>query len=244
MSERFIRKLQAYTILTDADHALVRSKLGRESNIAPLRTDIITQGQQPTDVKLISDGFACRYKLSRDGRRQIVGYLVPGDICDLHALSLSAMDHSISALTQVTFVRISHADMKSFFESPRLAHALSMVALTSEAIAREWIANYGRHRSEARIVHFLCEWFFRLKAVGLVIGNSCPFPITQAELGETVGLSTVHVNRAMMMLARSNIAAVRRKSLSIPDLSAAMDICDFDSTYLHIVNDERMQRFA
>lgn len=244
MPERFLRKLQGYADLSDADRTLVRSRLGCGGGTAAARTDIVTQGQQPKDVKLITDGFAYRYKISRDGRRQIVGYLVPGDICDLHALSLPAMDHSIAALTPVMFARISHTDIKDFLESPRLCHALLMVALTSEATAREWIANYGRHRSEARIGHFLCEWYFRLETVGLVSGDTCPFPLTQAEIGDTVGLSTVHVNRAMMLLARTNLVTVRRKRLCVPDLDALMEMCDFDSTYLHIRSCEQNRKSA
>jgi hypothetical protein len=84
------------------------------------------------------------------------------------------------------------------------------------------------------VAHLFCELFLRLRAVGRTSGNSCELPVTQAELADTLGLSTVHVNRTLQDLRAENLIILRGKVLTIPDLDALQRAAMFNPNYLHL----------
>jgi predicted PurR-regulated permease PerM/CRP-like cAMP-binding protein len=158
------------------------------------RTDIIREGDRPDDVRLVLEGFACRYKILPDGKRHIMAYLVPGDLCDMHVFILKEMDHSIGTLSACRVVEIPRPRILEMLERPAIAQALWWAALVDEAALREWLVNIGRRPAEQRVGHLLCELLMRLQMVGLTNGNSYELPIIQSDVAETLGLSVVHVN--------------------------------------------------
>ena len=146
MTDIFVRKLETFSPLSEDDRRFIAS-VTRRFDLVSAETDIIREGDEPTDVRLIETGLAFRYKLLHRGQRQIVGFLFPGDICDLHAALLDSMDHSIAALSASRVVRISRSDIAALLERPAIARALLMVTLVNESIARDWLANVGGRRS-------------------------------------------------------------------------------------------------
>lgn len=193
-----VRKLGNFTDLSDEDVRLL-NYVARDAKYVGARQDLIREGEVPEEVHLILGGIACRYKLLPDGRRQIMAYLVAGDFCDVHVFILRAMDHSIATLSGCEVVAIPRPLMLEMVERPAISRALWWATLVDEATLREWVVNVGRRPSDERIAHLLCELLVRLRTVGLADG-SYAFPITQEELGDTVGLSTVHVNRTLQSL--------------------------------------------
>ncbi len=114
-----IRKLENFTPLGEEDrNALLHA--ASNTRVIPARTDLIREGDAPDDVFLIVEGFACRYKITGEGERQIMAYLVPGDFCDLHVLILEAMDHSIGTLSECRIVTIPSVTILSLLERPPL----------------------------------------------------------------------------------------------------------------------------
>ena len=204
------------------------------------KEDIIHEGDEPRHVNLILEGWACRYKYLEDGRRQIMALLLPGDICDLRMFILTQMDHSIGAVSQVTLAEIP-ADMLLDLtdNSPHLGRALWWTSLVEEAISREWIVNNSRRDATERMAHLLCEIFVRLRSIGLTNGQSCEIPATQAEFGDTVGLSTVHVNRTLQELRAANLVVLKGKVLTIPDLDSLKAVAQFNANYLHLDGEDR-----
>ena len=185
-------------------------------------------------MNLILDGFAYRYKALANGDRQIVAYLLPGDFCDLHVFLLGEMDHSIAALTEVQLVKLSRPSVLRLLDRPAVSRAMLMASLVDEATLREWLVNIGQRSAEHRVAHFLCEWHRRLKAVGLTSEGSCELPLTQTEIGNTMGLSTVHVNRTMQALRDQGLILIGRRRLVIPDMERLCQHCGFRSNYLHL----------
>ena len=112
--------------------------------------------------------------------------------------------------------------------------------LVNNSISRTWLANMGRRSPETRIAHLSCEMLLRLRAVGLADDNKFYFPITQADLGDTMGLSTVHVNRTLQMLKEKKLVATKRGFFEIVDFKRLRDFCDFDSSYLHIARSREL----
>ncbi len=99
---------------------------------------------------------------------------------------------------------------------------------------RAWVVNLGQRSAYERTAHLLCELFFRLRAVGLTNGNSCTLPITQGELGDTLGLTIVHTNRMLQDLRRDGLVELKGKHLTILDLSALQKVALFHPNYLHL----------
>ncbi len=227
------RKLESFCPFDQQDRDLLASVVAESWEIGPDQ-DIIQEGETPEDVHLITSGFACRYKLLADGSRQIFAFLVPGDFCDLHVFILNQMDHSIGTLSRCTVVNIPRDRVIRLTEHPAIARALWWVTLVDEGTLREWLVNMGRRQAPERLGHFLCEILTRLNVVGLVTDNAFDFPVTQSELGDTMGLSAVHINRALQTLRSQNLIAFSRGRLTGLDLERLLAFSGFESNYLHL----------
>jgi CRP-like cAMP-binding protein len=182
----------------------------------------------------VVEGFACRYKLLPDGRRQIVSYLLPGDLCDARMFLLDRVDHSVATLSRATVVVWSrHTILDLIEKNPGLARAFWWSTFVEESIGREWLVNLGQRTALERLSHLICEMFFRLDSVGKTRGHSFELPITQADLADTLGLSVVHVNRTLQELRRDRLVTLSGKVLTILNLKMLQTIAMFDPDYLN-----------
>jgi CRP-like cAMP-binding protein len=234
MTNPLLRKLMNFTHLSDEECSAVNECCNDVREFAA-REDVISQGNRTGGVKLLLEGFACRYKVLEDGRRQIVAYFVPGDLCDLRVFILKRMDHSIGAVTASKVATISPENVLMLTNNyPNLTRALWWSTLVEEAVAREWIVNVGQRNALERMAHLFCELLYRFRAVGLNQGNSCTLPLTQVELAETLGLSSVHVNRTLQELRRQKLITLEGGTLTIQDLEALKEVSFFNPDYLHL----------
>ena len=108
--------------------------------------------------------------------------------------------------------------------------------LIDAAIFREWITNVGTREAPGRIAHLLCEIFLTLQAVGLTKGNSFDFPITQSEIADATGLSTVHVNRSVQKLRAEGLIVLEKGRCTITDWEGLNETAMFDPAYLNLKN--------
>jgi CRP-like cAMP-binding protein len=233
-TEHLVRKLERFCSLSDDEKRLLEISMGGERHFAP-REDLIHERKQTEGVFVIVEGFACRYKILPDGRRQIVGILLPGDMCDLRVFLLKHMDHSICALSPVATTLISaDSAVELLDQSARLTRALWWTTAVEDSITREWVVNVGYRSALERVAHLLCEVFWRLEAVGLTRNNQCQLPLTQIELGDTLALSSVHVNRTLMYMRRANLVRLHRGQLELLDRAGLEAAAGFDPNYLHL----------
>jgi len=150
------------------------------------------------------------------------------------------MDHSIAAITPVRFAEITRDQMEALSsEYPRVTQAFWWHELVNASIQREWLLNIGQRSSYARIGHLLVEMFFRLRAVGMTDGDSAPFPLTQMDIADAVGLTAVHLNRTLQELRREGLIEIEQKRLRIPDLRRLMEAAEFNPNYLHLDREGR-----
>lgn len=199
------------------------------------RRDLIREGERPRGILIILDGWACAYKQLPDGRRQITSFLVPGDLGEPKAHLLNEMDHSIGAITPARYAEIDAGDFARLVaDSPGLARALWRHELTLSSINREWVLNVGQRSAYERLAHLLCELFAKMEAAGLARGDSCDFPLTQADLGDATGLTAVHVNRTLQALRADGLIELRGRRLAIRDLAALRRVAHFNPNYLHL----------
>jgi CRP-like cAMP-binding protein len=227
--------LEAFAEFSPRDRSLIDRLVERNVRELGPRRDLVREGERPRAVCLLLDGWACRYKQFADGRRQIVGFHIPGDLCDPNLAIVSAMDHSIAAVTRLRYAEIGLAEFEAMVEhSPALARALRWSELVNAAVAREWVANVGQRSAYERIAHLFCEMFLRLRSAGLADGDSCAFPLTQTDLASATGLTAVHVNRTLQEMRRDGLLEFSFRRLVVPDLEALKRIGTFNATYLHL----------
>jgi CRP-like cAMP-binding protein len=235
-----IRKLESIAPLApDEKAALLRLPLRLKAVAA--RQDVIHEGDTPSECCLVVEGFACRYNTTAEGKRQILSFHISGDIPDLQSLHIDVMDHSLGTLVPSRLAFIQHADLRSLVRShPRLADLLWRDTLIDAAVFRQWMVGLGRRSAHGRIAHLLCELLVRLRAVELVQDYSFDLPVTQAELGDALGISNVHVNRVLQDLRGENLITWRGNALTVLDWEGLKQAGEFDPAYLHLVKREAL----
>ena len=234
MTNPLIMKLAHGAALTDEDRALISQHTSGGRQVGP-RQDLIHEGDRPENVHLVMEGLACRYKLLPDGSRQIMALLVPGDFCDLHIAILGEMDHNIATLSACRIVDVPQASIEAVTElSPRITRALWWATLVDEGILRAWLVNMGRRSADQQMAHLFCELLVRLEAAGLSTDGSFDLPITQEELGDTLGLSSVHVNRTLQHLRSERLIAFKLGRVVVLNRERLYATADFNPNYLHL----------
>jgi CRP-like cAMP-binding protein len=235
----FLAKMASAAPLTSADLAEL-DRATQRIHYVQAKEDLIRQGDVPGDVHLVLDGFACRYKVLSNGRRAIMAYLIPGDFCDLHVAILGQMDHSIGALSRCQVAELPREEILRLTENPRIARALWFATLVDEATLREWLVSMGQRSADRQMAHLFCELHLRLKLVGLGDRRGYELPLTQEELADTLGLSTVHVNRVLQKLRRDGLIGFANGRLKLMDLDRLMAFAEFDAAYLHMAGSARL----
>jgi CRP-like cAMP-binding protein len=228
------RKLNSFVDLSDED---IRGldRMGANARSYKAGEVLIEAGDRPEHVFLLLEGWACRYKVTPEGDRQIMAYLIPGDLCDIHIFILKTMDHGISLLSDAKVAAIPAQKMLALLrERPAVAQALLWATLVDEAVLREWVVNLGQRDALERIAHLFCEMWLRMEQVGLVDGPAFSLPLTQTELAETLGLTAVHVNRVIQKMREDGLISLYRKHLTILDAERLKAIAGFDPNYLHL----------
>lgn len=234
MPTAFVRKLEHGAHLSPADREAIERSVIETRQVAA-HEDLVREGDRPDHVHVVLDGFACRYKLLPDGGRQIMAWMVPGDFCDLPGAILGLMDHNIATLSASRIAFIPRATVMALIEvSPALTRALWWVTLVDEAVLREWLVNMGRRPADRQIAHLFCELLVRLQAVGLASENTLHLPLTQLEMADTLGLTSVHVNRVVQQLRDQGLISWRGKTLTLHDVPALKTFASFDPNYLHL----------
>lgn len=201
----------------------------------PARKIVSRRGDRMRHSTLLVEGFMCRYMDARDGYRQLLSYQIPGDFVDLHGYPTRYIDHDIATITQARLALVPHDRIDTIMaQRPHLARQLWFSTLLDAALHREWIFRIGRLDAIGRIAHFLCESYCRMAAVGRAMDGAFDLPLTQQDLGEAVGLTSVHVNRVLRRLREDGLATVTRGKAQILDLERLARLGEFEADYLYL----------
>ncbi|MHC2021376.1 helix-turn-helix domain-containing protein [Methylobacterium sp. CM6247] len=229
----FIRKLESLAPLSDADRTMLERISGKPCSV-PAHTDLVREGDKPDGVFLVMEGFVCRQKHQSNGLSQIMAYLLPGDFCDLDVALLDEMDHTLTTVSSCQIVHLTPETIAELMHYPGIARALRMTTLVDEATLREWLVNIGCRSALSRMAHLFCELLTRMKAVGHAVEDSCILPLTQAALGNTTGITTVHVNRTLQAMREQGLITFKKGRLTVLDLPRLKKIATFRPNYLHL----------
>jgi len=220
---------------TRLTHEDLLAEAGRNVRIvtAPKNKDILVVGRHYGSVYVNHDGWLLRYKILHGGSRQIIDFILPGQIFGLQACLFKNALYSVATITESSLSEIPFEMIDDVFErSPRLARALFWSAGSESAIIGEHLIDAARRSAYERISHLLLELFVRLNGAGLTDGMSFELPLTQELIGDAVGLTTVHVNRTMRSLREDKLIAIEGKRVTILDFESLSLVCDFENSYL------------
>lgn len=234
MVEHLIEKLERRDTVTPEERTALAEVLSPPKRV-PAGFDVVRERQRTDHSLLLLSGFCARYSTVADGGRQITEINVAGDFVDLHSFVMKQMDHGVVTLTDCLFAPAPHARLRKLTEDhAHLARLLWLDTVVDAAIHRQWIACMGRRTAIAHLAHLLCELYKRLELVSEARDLVMDLPLTQAVLGDALGLSTVHVNRLVSELRSQGLLSWSQGRVEILDWDRLAAVAEFDPTYLRL----------
>ncbi len=196
---------------------------------------MLRDGAKPSECGLITDGFCIRSKMIADGKRQILSIHIPGDLPNLQNLHFPAIDHDLIALSDCTVAFVGYKALNDLIrERPSVGVMFWRDTLVDAAISREWIVNIGLRAADSRLAHLIVELRERLRLVGRAIGETFAIPLTQEQLGEAMGVTSVHTNRILRELRIQGVLELQRGTVRILNENKLQQLAQFDGRYLHL----------
>ena len=234
-----VHKLRVRDEVTDAEADILRNAVARVEDV-PVGRTLVVPGEKLDQSMLIVSGCVARYKDLSNGQRQITDIHVAGDFTDLHGFLLKRLEHHVGTLAPTRIAFVPHERLTRISEEqPHLLRMLWLSTLIDSAIQRERMLSVGRRSAVARIAHLMCELYTRLSLVNEVDGLSFALPITQIDIADVTGLTSVHVNRMLRELRDRGLVTFRNALVEIHDLAGLERLADFDRSYLFLESEPR-----
>lgn len=199
--------------------AITAAKAGQR--LCSAGATILAEDQATTRVYVLLAGWAFRFKTLGDGRRQILNFLLPGDLLGLQGELLANLPHGVEALTGVNLCAFSTDAVPGFFrDHPDIALDITWLAAHEERLVDDAVLTVGRRTATERVAALLVHLFKRAASAGLVEEGSIRFPLTQLHIADALGLSVVHTNRVLQRLRKGGFIRLEGQRLAIGDLRA------------------------
>ena len=232
-AEAMLRKLHRLTALDDADRAALQALPFRPQSLRPNHY-LVREGNEITECCILVRGYAMRHKIGGDGGRQIVSFQVAGDMLDLQHIQFSQADHNIETVTEAEVGWVPASRLRQLAqERPKIGEALWRDTLIDASVFREWVRNVGRRDARSRIAHMLCEFATRCEAAGLGRRDRLEMPMTQEQIGDATGLTSVHVNRMLQTMRSEGLVSQQGRVIEVRDWDRLQKVADFNPAYLH-----------
>lgn len=180
---------------------------------------ILMQGAQSPQFYTVLRGQGLRHKTLEDGRRQVISFVMPGDLVGLQAVVMGEMQHSVEASVETTLCVFDRAGLWDLFSNqPKRSYSLTWLSAVEENFLGETLATLGQRDASQRIAWALVRLHERLMALGMGQNGRVPLPWRQQDLADAVGLSLVHTNKTLARLRDSGLAEWTGGQLSLPGL--------------------------
>lgn len=174
-------------------------------------------GESCDCIYRVEEGWACRYCVLNDGRRQIAALYLPGDYCEPQWLLSAHAELAVMALTGMRTTKLSLSEI----HGRRGENVKKMLGATVQLIERQtqWIISLGRKTAVERISELLGDLRQRLRADSEPVA----IPLTQRDIADVVGLTPVHVNRVLQDLRRQGVVRQLGRTLLVAPKAAEID---------------------
>ncbi|MCB1503375.1 MAG: Crp/Fnr family transcriptional regulator [Hyphomicrobiaceae bacterium] len=208
---RFLNKFKTGELVTEAGAA------------------ILLEGSNSPHLYTVLSGWAFRYKTLPDGRRQILNFALPGDFLGLQSSLFSEMQHSVESLTQMVLCVFPRERLWELYsEYPALAFDLTWLVAQSERVLDESLLSVGRRSALERIAFILLYLHNRAYVLGLTQGKRMKAPFTQQHIADALGLSLVHTNKTLKVLADRKCIRWKDGVLELLDDAKLMEIAGYN----------------
>lgn len=187
---------------------------------------IIVEGERHPQLYTALGGWGFRYKILEDGRRQILNYILPGDLIGLQGNLMSEMLHSVEALTRMTLCIFERERLTTLFRNhPSLAYDLTWIASREESMLDEHLLSIGRRTALERAAYLLAFLNHRAKVTGVFTADGPKvLPLTQQHVADTLGLSLVHTNKTLKRLSEMGLVRWLDRGCEVLDMRGLLDI--------------------
>jgi CRP-like cAMP-binding protein len=233
--QRFLGRLTSRSVLSEEERQAILNLPSHAQQVRANR-DFVSLGETVDHSCLVMAGLVGRFGQNLDGKRQITAIHIPGDMADLHSVVEPSPTSALQALSVSTILCIPHSALReAASQYPAIAEAFWRDCVIDAGILSQWIVNVGRRDAKQRIAHLICEIATRM--VGPPADDAIAFdlPITQMQLADATGLTSVHVNRTLQMLrSRGIIEWSRANIVRVPQWDALAGIGEFDAGYLQL----------
>lgn len=228
----FLDRLTSHSRLNEAEMDSILGLSQRSFNVGA-NEELVALGESVEQITVVIDGMLARFGVSDEGDRQFTALAVHGDAPDLTTVVLRGDTVPLMTLTQSTIVRVPHSALRAIAARyPAVAEAFWRHCSIDASITASWVINVGRRPTRARICHLLCELAVRLKINNKGRQVRLPFPLTQTQLADAVGVTTIHVNRILGMLRDDGVVHISGRMARIPDWEMLVKEGQFDRSYL------------
>lgn len=186
--------------------------------VAEAGSTILSEGAHSAQLFTLLSGWAFRYKSLEDGRRQILNYLLPGDLVGLQGSVIGTMEHSVEALSSVVLCVFQRDTLDELFSHhPGLAFDITWLASREERMLDENLLSLGRRSALERAAYLIAFLYQRAAKVGLISSRNPIVPITQQHVADTLGLSIVHTNKTLKRLSEKRLIRWHDRSCEVLD---------------------------
>lgn len=191
---------------------------------------VLAEGTRNPHLFTVLKGWGFRYKLLSDGRRQIVNYVMPGDLIGLQGSLLDEMQHSVEALSAMVLCVFERGELLDLFrDHADLAYDVTWLASREESMLDENLLSVGRRSAIERVAYLLAFIADRAQEVGLTNG-ALEIPITQQHVADTLGLSLVHTNKTIRKLINRQLIRWRDGGCELLDHDALCELASWERT--------------
>ena len=189
---------------------------------------IVEEAERSTHLYTLYAGWAFRYKTLSDRRRQILHFLLPGDLMGLQDEFAEGRTHGVEAATDVRLCAFPRDRLWSFFhEQPKMGYAITWLAAREEKMLDDILVSNGRRNAAERVAMLLLHLFRRAEHIGLTDGRRLAFPFNQQHIADALGLSLVHTNKTLRKLQRQGLHRLEGGVLEILDPHALAELGDY-----------------
>jgi len=230
----FLRRLQLHSDFNDEERSAILALPGVAREVDGNR-EVVRPGDATIKSCLVAKGLLARFDRMRDGSKANTALHIPGDMCDLQSVVSPVAGWGIVALSRAVVVDVPHAALKTIsMQFPAIALAFWRDTAADAAILSKWVAYLGRKDATARIAHLFCEIGYRMEEAQIGTRRAYALAISQEQLGDTIGLTSVHTNRVIRKLREAGTVDFTSRHVEVLDLDRLMSIAEFDPAFLRV----------
>lgn len=213
------------------DELIFMEKFKTGEFVAQPGTEILAQDASSTQLYTVLRGMGLRYKVLEDGRRQVVGFVLPGEFVGLQTGVMDVMRHSVEATTQMTLCVFNRSELWSLFKNqPERAFDLTHLAAREESLLGEALTAVGQMDGLGKVAWALNRFYTRMQALGMESNGLVPLPFRQQDIADALGLSLVHTNKTLAKLRDRGIATWSEDGLIVHEEAELAEIAQIGRT--------------